>query len=160
MIQASSTIKKVTLELGGKSPNLILDDADFDIAIDGSLWATFMHNGQACESGTRLLVPASIYDEFVPRLIDRASRLKVGLAGDGETDLGPLISAGQLRSVEEYIKLGIEEGATPALLGQRVDDPNLAGRPLYHADDLYRRGQQHAHRPGGDLWAGVMRHQV
>ena len=127
MIQASSTIKKVTLELGGKSPNIILDDADFDIAIDGSLWATFMHNGQACESGTRLLVPASIYDEFVPRLIDRASRLKVGLASDGETDLGPLISAGQLRSVEEYIKLGIEEGATPALLGQRVDDPTLAG---------------------------------
>jgi aldehyde dehydrogenase (NAD+) len=127
MIQASSTIKKVTLELGGKSPNIILDDADLDIAIDGSLWATFMHNGQACESGTRLLVPASIYDEFVPRLLDRASRLKVGLASDGATDLGPLISAGQLRSVEQYIKLGIEEGATPALLGQRVEDPELQG---------------------------------
>jgi aldehyde dehydrogenase (NAD+) len=126
MIQASSTIKKVTLELGGKSPNIILDDADMDIAIDGSLWATFMHNGQACESGTRLLVPASIYDEFVPRLLDRASRLKVGQASDGATDLGPLISAGQLRSVEEYIKLGIEEGATPALLGKRPDDPELA----------------------------------
>ena len=127
MIQASSTIKKVTLELGGKSPNIILDDADMDIAIDGSLWATFMHNGQACESGTRLLVPAAIYDEFVPRLLDRASRLKVGPASDGETDLGPLISAGQLRSVEEYIKIGIAEGATPALLGGRVDDPELAG---------------------------------
>ena len=92
MIQASSTIKKVTLELGGKSPNIILDDADLDLAIDGSLWATFMHNGQACESGTRLLVPASIYDEFMARLLDRASRLKVGLASDGDTDLGPLIS--------------------------------------------------------------------
>jgi acyl-CoA reductase-like NAD-dependent aldehyde dehydrogenase len=127
MIQASSTIKKVTLELGGKSPNVILDDADLDIAIDGSLWATFMHNGQACESGTRLLVPSSIYDEFMERLLARASRLKVGHSHEGETDLGPLISAGQLRSVQEYIQLGIKEGATPALLGYIPDDPDLKG---------------------------------
>ncbi len=125
MQQAASTIKKVTLELGGKSPNIILEDADLDIAVDGSLWATFMHNGQACESGTRLFVPASIYDEFVERLVARASKLKVGLPGEGETDLGPLISAGQLRTVEEYIRLGIEEGATPILLGKRPTDPAL-----------------------------------
>jgi aldehyde dehydrogenase (NAD+) len=126
MQQAASTIKKVTLELGGKSPNIILDDADLDLAIDGSLWSTFMHNGQACESGTRLFVPASIHDEFVERLVDRASRLVVGLSADGATDLGPLISAGQLRTVEEYVQLGIDEGATPALLGQRPTDPELA----------------------------------
>ncbi|HZY43056.1 MAG TPA: aldehyde dehydrogenase family protein, partial [Anaerolineae bacterium] len=126
MIQAASTIKKVTLELGGKSPNIILDDAELDIAIDGSLWATFMHNGQACESGTRLFVPGSIYDEFMRRLIDRASKIKVGLPGDGATDLGPLISAGQLKSVENYIQIGLAEGATPALLGHRPTDPELA----------------------------------
>ena len=125
MVQASSTVKKVTLELGGKSPNIILPDADLDIAVDGSLWATFMHNGQACESGTRLFVAAEIYDEFVGRLVDRASRLKVGLSAEGETDIGPVISAGQLRSVESYIQLGIEEGATPVLLGKRPDDPEL-----------------------------------
>lgn len=125
MQQAASTIKKVTLELGGKSPNIILDDADLDIAVDGSLWSTFMHNGQACESGTRLFVPASIYDEFMERLVDRASRLKVGLSTDGMTDLGPLISAGQLKSVEAYIKLGLEEGAKPLLLGHRPSDPEL-----------------------------------
>ncbi|MBI5564207.1 MAG: aldehyde dehydrogenase family protein [Chloroflexi bacterium] len=126
MIQAASTIKKVTLELGGKSPNIILDDAELDIAIDGSLWATFMHNGQACESGTRLFVPDSIYDKFMERLIDRASKIKVGLPGDGATDLGPLISAGQLKSVENYIQIGLDEGATPALLGHRPTDPELA----------------------------------
>jgi acyl-CoA reductase-like NAD-dependent aldehyde dehydrogenase len=126
MQQAASTIKKVTLELGGKSPNIILDDADMDIAIDGSLWATFMHNGQACESGTRLFVPSSIHDEFVGRLVDRASRLKIGLSADGASDLGPLISAGQLKSVESYIQIGLDEGATPALLGKRPDDPELA----------------------------------
>ncbi|MCC6169743.1 MAG: aldehyde dehydrogenase family protein [Caldilineaceae bacterium] len=126
MQQASSTIKKVTLELGGKSPNIILEDADLDIAVDGSLWAVFMHNGQACESGTRLFVPSSIYDPFMQRLLDRAERLKVGLPSDGATDLGPVISAGQLASVERYIELGLEEGATPLMLGVRPNDPELA----------------------------------
>lgn len=126
MQQAASTIKKVTLELGGKSPNIILDDADLDIAIDGSLWAIFMHNGQACESGSRLFVPSSIYNEFMARLLDRARRLRVGLPADGETDLGPLISAGQLQSVEKYIQIGLVEGAKPLLLGQRPTDPVLA----------------------------------
>jgi acyl-CoA reductase-like NAD-dependent aldehyde dehydrogenase len=126
MRQAAGTVKKVTLELGGKSPNIILDDADFDVAVDGSLWATFMHNGQACESGTRLFVPGNRYDEFMERLLDRARRLHVGLPADGTTDLGPLISAAQLRRVEEYIRIGVEEGATPALMGQRPADPELA----------------------------------
>ncbi len=126
MQQAASTIKQVTLELDGKSPNIILDDADLDVAVDGSLWATFMHNGQACESGTRLFVPASIYDEFMSRLVERARRLKLGLSSDDDTDLGPLISANQLKTVEAYIQLGIKEGATPFLLGTRPTDPALA----------------------------------
>jgi aldehyde dehydrogenase (NAD+) len=126
MRQAASTIKKVTLELGGKSPNLILDDADLEIAVDGSLWAVFMHNGQACESGTRLFVPSSIYDEFMERLVARAGRLKVGPSNDGATDLGPVISTGQLATIERYIELGLQEGATPVLLGSRPSDPALA----------------------------------
>jgi len=126
MRMAAGTVKKVTLELGGKSPNLILDDADLSIAIDGSLWATFLHNGQTCEGGTRLFVPGCLYDEFLDRLLDRARQLVVGLPADGATDLGPLISAAQLAKVEDYIRIGLEEGATPALLGRRPDDPALA----------------------------------
>jgi len=126
MRMAAGTVKKVTLELGGKSPNLILDDADLEIAIDGSLWATFLHSGQTCEGGTRLLVPDCLYDEFLDRLVDRASKLVVGLPADGATDLGPLISAAQLAKVEHYIRVGLEEGATPALLGHRPDDHALA----------------------------------
>jgi aldehyde dehydrogenase (NAD+) len=126
MQQASGTVKKVTLELGGKCPNLILDDADLEIAIDGSLWACFMHNGQACESGTRLFVPRSIYPDFLERLVERAARLKVGLASDGETDLGPLICESQRVAVERYIELGIREGARPVLLGGRPTDLELA----------------------------------
>jgi acyl-CoA reductase-like NAD-dependent aldehyde dehydrogenase len=126
MKMAASTIKKVTLELGGKSPSLVLDDADLDITIDGCLWATFMHNGQACESGSRLFVPESLYEEFMGRLIDRASKLVVGLPADGFTDLGPMISRSQLERTESYIQIGIEEGATPVLLGRRPDAPELA----------------------------------
>lgn len=126
MRQAAGTVKKVTLELGGKSPNLILDDAELDLAVDGSLWAMFMHSGQACESGTRLFVPGSLYDEFMERLIYRASCLRVGLPSDPDTDLGPVISATQLRQVEKYIQIGLDEGATPALLGARPRDPALA----------------------------------
>jgi acyl-CoA reductase-like NAD-dependent aldehyde dehydrogenase len=126
MRQAAGTVKKVTLELGGKSPSIVLDDADLDVAIDGCLWATFMHNGQACESGTRLFVPDILYDGFMERLIDRAGRIRVGLPAEGDTDLGPVISAAQLRRVEEYIRIGLQEGATPALLGSRPDDPALA----------------------------------
>ena len=126
MRQASGTVKEVTLELGGKSPNIILDDADVELAVDGSLWSVFMHSGQACESGTRLFVPDGIYDEFMDRLLYRASCLRVGLPADPETDLGPLISPAQLRQVERYIELGLAEGATPALLGSRPRDPALA----------------------------------
>jgi len=126
MRQAAGTVKKVTLELGGKSPNILLDDAELDLAVDGSLWAVFMHNGQACESGSRLFVPEALYDEFMARLIARARQLVVGLPEDGMTDLGPLISRGQLERVERYIEIGLAEGATPALLGQRPAAPELA----------------------------------
>jgi aldehyde dehydrogenase (NAD+) len=126
MQQAASTIKKVTLELGGKNPTILLDDAEFDIAVEGALWAAFMHNGQVCEAGTRLFVPGSIFDPFMERLVDRARQLRIGLPTDGATDLGPLISASQLRTVQNYIQAGLDEGATPILLGQRPADPDLA----------------------------------
>lgn len=126
MQQAASTIKKVTLELGGKNPTILLDDAEFDIAVEGALWAAFMHNGQVCEAGTRLFVPDNIYDEFMERLVDRASKLRIGLPTEGSTDLGPLISQTQLRTVEGYIQAGLNEGATPLLLGHRPTDPELA----------------------------------
>ncbi|MEX0993214.1 MAG: aldehyde dehydrogenase family protein [Solirubrobacterales bacterium] len=122
---ASSTIKKCTLELGGKSPNIVYDDADMDQAIDGSLWATFFHQGQVCESGTRLLVPESIHDQFVDRLIERAKQIRVGDPMDFETDMGPLVSAAQLETVEKYVQIGKDEGATLALGGNRVTGDGL-----------------------------------
>ena len=112
MSMASAGIKKVTLELGGKSANIVLDDADMDSAVDGAILASFLHSGQVCESGTRLLLPDAIHDEFLDRLKARAEKIRVGYQMDPRTKMGPLVSARQLENVEKYVRIGQEEGAT------------------------------------------------
>ncbi len=116
---ASRTVKKVTLELGGKSANIILADANIDEAVDGALFGTFLHSGQVCESGTRLLVDEKIYDKFMDKLIARAKGIKVGYQMDYETTMGPLVSATQRETVEGYIKTGLDENAKLVLGGKR-----------------------------------------
>jgi acyl-CoA reductase-like NAD-dependent aldehyde dehydrogenase/alcohol dehydrogenase class IV len=111
MQMASGTIKKVTLELGGKSANIVLEDADLDSAVDGAILASFLHSGQVCESGTRLLLPDSLYDKFVKQLRGRIEQIKVGYQLDPKTKLGPLVSKKQLESVAEYVRIGKQEGA-------------------------------------------------
>jgi acyl-CoA reductase-like NAD-dependent aldehyde dehydrogenase len=128
---ASATVKKVTLELGGKSANILLDDADLDIAIPGSLWATFLHSGQICHSGTRLFVPASIHDEVIARLVEMAEGLKIGSALDFETDMGPLVHRSQYETVERYVQNGIEQGAKLVTGGERALVPGHDGGYYY-----------------------------
>jgi len=108
---AADTIKKVTLELGGKSPTIICEDADLSVAVDGALFGTFFFAGQACESGTRCFVPSLIYDEFMARAVDRVSKVTVGDPSDFQTALGPLVSQTQLTRVLGYIETGRKEGA-------------------------------------------------
>jgi acyl-CoA reductase-like NAD-dependent aldehyde dehydrogenase len=135
---ASPTVKKVTLELGGKSANILLDDADLEVAIPGSLWATFLHAGQICHSGTRCFVPASLYDDVVARMVELAEGLRVGPAMDFETDIGPLIHRTQFETVDRYVQLGLEEGAKLVTGGERVTVPGHEGgyyyRPTIFAD--------------------------
>jgi aldehyde dehydrogenase (NAD+) len=116
---ASDTVKKVTLELGGKSANIILDDADLDMAIDGSLFGCFFHQGQACESGTRLLVSEAMHDKVVERLVERTKLINCGDPLDMMSAQGPLISGRQRESVEGYIAAGLKEGAKIAVGGKR-----------------------------------------
>ncbi len=118
---ASGTVKPVTLELGGKSANIVLDDADLDLAAACVLWGTFFHNGQVCESGTRALVHTSIYDEFLSLLADRAGKMVIGNQMDFETDLGPLVSRGQVETVERYVQLGRDEVGEPICGGHRPE---------------------------------------
>jgi aldehyde dehydrogenase (NAD+) len=117
---ASSNIKKVTLELGGKSASIVLDDVDMDYAIDGALWGVFFHNGQVCSAGTRLLVQRSIADEFLAELTKRTETIRVGPALDPNSDEGPIVSKTQLETVEQYVGIGRDEGADVLTGGERA----------------------------------------
>jgi aldehyde dehydrogenase (NAD+) len=108
---AAGTVKKVTLELGGKSPTIILEDANLDIAVDGALFGSFFHAGQVCESGTRCFVPKSIYKEFMARVHERIKNITVGDPMDFDTTMGPVVSKSQMTSVLKYIEIGKKEGA-------------------------------------------------
>ncbi len=136
MRMASDTVKKVTLELGGKSANIILDDADMDLAVDGACVGTFLHQGQICESGTRVLVPSKIHDEFVERMKEKAESLRIGYQMDPATHMGPVASKEQLATVERYVKLGIEEGAELVTGGKRVEVKDREGG-YYYAPTIF-----------------------
>jgi acyl-CoA reductase-like NAD-dependent aldehyde dehydrogenase len=125
--QAADTLKKVSLELGGKSPNIVLDDADIDAAVKGASMAIFYNTGQACTAGSRLLVHEKIRDEFVEKLVKRAAGFVPGDPLDPKTRLGPLVSAEQLDRVMGYIAQGKSEGAKLLLGGDRVEVNGKAG---------------------------------
>ena len=108
---AADTLKRVTLELGGKSPVVVLDDADFDEAVPLALDAGFMNSGQACIAGTRILVPQHRLAEFETRVRDIVARTQAGDPRDPQTTIGPMVSQKQWERVQRYIRIGIEEGA-------------------------------------------------
>jgi aldehyde dehydrogenase (NAD+) len=116
---ASSNIKKVTLELGGKSANIILDDADVPFAVDGAIWGIYYNAGQVCNAGSRLLVHRSLHDDVVDRLVAKSERIVVGPALEKTTTMGPIVSRTQLETVERYVKIGQEEGAKLVTGGER-----------------------------------------
>ena len=126
MANAAATLKKCTLECGGKSANIILEDADLDLTVDGAMYAIFYHSGQCCEAGTRLLLPAKLHDEFLQRMVEKTRRLKLGDPKNPQTDLGPLISRKQQERVLGYIDAGKREGARVAIGGGTPSDPSLA----------------------------------
>lgn len=109
--KAGRALKRVTLELGGKSANIILPDADIDAAVKGSFQGIYFNSGQACNAGSRLFVPGERFDEVVSALADRAGKTRVGAGLDPETQLGPVVSEEQLARVTGYIEAGRSEGA-------------------------------------------------
>ncbi|HPF43942.1 MAG TPA: aldehyde dehydrogenase family protein [Syntrophomonadaceae bacterium] len=117
---AADSIKRTTLELGGKSPILILDDADMEVATNMCLLAFLFHSGQVCESGTRLLVPRHLQDELVERMIEKIKKMIIGDQMDIATDLGPIASNEQLNTIMDYVRIGKEEGAQLAYGGSRL----------------------------------------
>jgi aldehyde dehydrogenase (NAD+) len=126
MSLAAGNLKKLTLECGGKSANIVLEDADIDLAVDGAMYAIFYHSGQCCEAGTRLLLPKTIHGEFMEKLIAKTKKLKLGNPNDATTDMGPSISRKQQERVLGYIEKGKTEGARVAVGGGVPSSPELA----------------------------------
>ncbi len=119
MAMGAKTLKRVTLELGGKAPMVVLDDADTEETLRGTLFGAFLHQGQICLSGTRLILPSHIHDAFLGSLTKMAKAMRLGPPSSWETDMGPLISERQRGIVEGYIASGLEEGARLVLGGKR-----------------------------------------
>ena len=107
---AADKMMPVSLELGGKSPTMVLEDADLDHAVNGVLYGIFSSSGESCIAGSRLFVARSIYDEFLTRLTERAAALRVGDPADERTQMGPLITARHREGIERYVALGVSEG--------------------------------------------------
>src|SRR5204863_3894176 len=110
MAAAADGVKRVALELGGKNPNIVFADADLEVALDFALTAVFLHSGQVCSAGARLLVESSLHDTFVEALVERARNIRLGGPFDDKAETGPLISAAHREKVEAYVAKGIAEG--------------------------------------------------
>jgi phenylacetaldehyde dehydrogenase len=131
---AAGNLKKVSLELGGKSPNIVFPDADMEKAIPGAAMATFFNHGQCCIAGTRLFVEESVFDEVVSGVADQAKSLKVGPGMDEDTDMGPLVSQEQFERVTGYLERGATEGARAVTGGRAMDRPGYFVEPTLLVD--------------------------
>ena len=118
---AADTLKRVTLELGGKSPNVFFADADWEAAVDGALFGVFINQGEVCSAGSRILVEKKIYSKFVEAMTEKAKRIKLGAPLDRDTKMGPLVSKEQFDRVNSYLELGKKEAKT-AIGGGRAKE--------------------------------------
>ncbi|MFC6285390.1 aldehyde dehydrogenase family protein [Nocardioides sp. GCM10027113] len=131
MAAAAGNVKKIALELGGKNPNVVFADADLKVALDYALMAVFLHSGQVCSAGARLVVEESIHDEFVDALVDRAQKIRIGGPFDEDAETGPLTSEEHRTKVEKYVARGLEEGAVLRCGGGRPEGEQYADGYYY-----------------------------
>lgn len=113
------TLKRLSLEMGGKNAQIVMNDADIELAVDGALWGAFGTTGQRCTATSRLILHKKIHDEFLARLVERAKKIRIGNGLKPDTQMGPLINEAQLKKVEKYVKIGLEEGAKILCGGKR-----------------------------------------
>ncbi len=131
MAAAAATVKKVALELGGKNPNVVFADADLPTAVDFALTAIFLHSGQVCSAGARLVVQDEVHDEVVDEIVRRAEGIRLGGPFDVDAETGPLISAAHRDKVAAYVDAGVAEGAVLRCGGRAPDEADLASGFYY-----------------------------
>jgi len=135
LTEAGKDMKRVSLELGGKNPIIVMDDANLDLAVDGVLWGAFGTSGQRCTAASRVIVDEKVLPQFQSRLVQRAKGLRVGNGLNEGIDLGPLINGSQLARVERYVQIGQDEGAKLLLGGSRIKSlPGYFFEPTIFAD--------------------------
>jgi alpha-ketoglutaric semialdehyde dehydrogenase len=130
------TFKKLHLEMGGKNAIMVMDDANIDLAVDGSLWGAFGTSGQRCTAASRLIVHEKVYDEFVEKLAGRASKLRVGDGLDENVEMGPAISKSQLETDAKYVKIGREEGARVVCGGEVLSGDGFS-KGFFHQPTVF-----------------------
>jgi aldehyde dehydrogenase (NAD+) len=118
--RAGSRLKRVSLELGGKNAQIVMDDADLELALEGALWGAFGTTGQRCTATSRLILHKKIHDKFVEKLIERAKKIRVGNGLDPKTQMGPLVNKAQLENVKRYVEIGLHEDKAELVLGGNV----------------------------------------
>ena len=154
MAAAAKGVRRVALELGGKNPNVVFADADFDTAVDYALTAAFLHSGQVCSAGARLIVQDGIHDRFVAELAARADRIRLG-SGLDPADRERAARLGAHRAkVERYIERAVEEGARLPAGGKRPEGPGVRTRVLPAPDRVRRLHPRHDRRPGRGVRPG------
>lgn len=134
MRAAAGTFKRVGLELGGKSPNIVFADADIEAAVKAASSGVFFNSGQVCSAGSRILVQSSVYDEFVERLAERSRTMRVGDPLDTQTHMGPVVSDAQMKRILEYIELGQKEGAQLVTGGKKIGEKGYFISPAVFAN--------------------------
>jgi acyl-CoA reductase-like NAD-dependent aldehyde dehydrogenase len=135
MKEAANTMKRVTLELGGKSPNIVLPDADLDKAIPGVFYGIMANQGEVCCAGSRAYIPEQMYDEVMERLADYAKKVKLGNGLSEDTQMGPLVSKEQQDIVTSYIQKGLDEGAKLLAGGESLDKGYFVQPTVFSAED-------------------------
>ena len=128
----------MTLELGGKSPNIVFADADLEAAEAGVIAGIFAASGQTCVAGSRLYVERSIADEFVDRLVKRANAIKLGDPMDPVTQMGPAATPDQLKKIEDYVKVAIDEGASVVAGGKRPEASRIGKWVVFYSNYSYQ----------------------
>ena len=157
---AAGNVKKISLELGGKSPNIVFADADLEKFARESPYSVFDNAGQDCCARSRILVERSAHDQVVEQFAAATRNVKLGDPSLDETEVGTLVSFKQRDRVKDYIEIGLAEGATRRRRRRRPDRRGAGRRRLPDADRLRRRLERHAHRARGDLRAGRLDHPV
>ena len=135
-VACAPQFKHVHLEMGGKNVIMVMDDADVDLAVDGALWGAFGTTGQRCTAASRIVVHEKVYGQFVEKLAGRAKSLKVGNGLDPKVNMGPSVSASQLKTVESYVKIGRDEGAECVAGGNALRDGDLA-KGFFHEPTVF-----------------------